>query len=592
MKGYTAIERRVPLLFALLAVCVVGLLGLSWRAYAELLEAQRWRERINQVLAALSDMEQATAPLSALVLCAANGASPIVVPEPPDTGRALERLRERLQDDAQPLRTFDELPPLLDALQRSYVAPLDEACRARTRLGLARALEISSLGVAHRNSIRTVTGQLRRDAQGQLAERQAELQAHTERTGRLFALLSVATVVLAVVATIGMRGVTSRLAEINRRLRREATGRGLAQEQQRESQRRLEMVLDHIPDAVIAFDASARVQWINPAGQAMFGRDAANAQTRPMSVLVPELEHWLHWPDTQPQIDPDVQLPEAWTARRETMYGVHADGREFPIEMALVQTRVNGERVGVCVCRDLSELERMERMKHEFVSMVSHELRTPLTSIRGSLSMLAGGMAGELSAPVRRLVGLAHDNSERLVVLVNDILDFEKLRAGEVRMTLQPLDLAEQARLAVEACEGYAREHRVSVRFEAGPATLPVQADALRLGQILANLLSNAVKFSPPEGEVKVVATEHDGAARVWVIDSGPGVPPDFVARLFEPFAQAHELQTRQRGGTGLGLAISRAMTEQMGGAIGVEPPQPGEGAVFWISLPFATIAS
>lgn len=592
MKGHTAIERRVPLLFALLAVCVVGLLGLSWRAYAELLEAQHWRERINQGLAALADMEQATTPLSALLLCAANGASPIVVPEPPDTGRALERLRERLQDDAQSLRTLDELPPLLDALQRGYVAPLDDACRARTRLGFARALEISSLGVVHRNSIRTVTGQLRRDAQGRLAERQAKLQAHTERTGRLFALLAVATLVLAVVATIGMRGVTSRLAEINRRLRREATGRGLAQEQQRESQRRLEMVLDHIPDAVIAFDASARVQWINPAGQAMFGRDAANAQTRPMSVLVPELEHWLHWPDTQPQIDPDVQLPEAWTARRETMYGVHADGREFPIEMALVQTRVNGERVGVCVCRDLSELERMERMKHEFVSMVSHELRTPLTSIRGSLSMLAGDMAGELSAPVRRLVGLAHDNSERLVVLVNDILDFEKLRAGEVRMSLQTLDLAEQARRAVEACEGYAREHRVSVRFEAAAATLPVQADSLRLGQILANLLSNAVKFSPSGGEVKVMATEHDAVARIWVIDSGPGVPPDFVAHLFEPFAQAHELQTRQRGGTGLGLAISRAMTEQMGGAIGVEPPRPGKGAVFWISLPFTPITS
>ncbi len=592
MRALAAIERRVPLLFALLAVCVVSLLGLSWQAYAELLEAQRWRERINGVLAALSDMEQATTPLSALVLCAANGASPIAVPAPPDTGRALQRLRASLQDDAQQLPVLDELPPLLDALQRSYVAPLDAACRAGTRLGFARTMEISSLGVLHRDGIRAATRRLSRTAQGQLAERQAELSAHTERTGRLFALLAVATVVLTVVSTLGMRGVTSRLAETNRRLRREAAGRGLAQEQQRESQRRLEMVLDHIPDAVIAFDAAARVQWINPAARAMFGRDADRAHGRPMSLLVPELEHWLHWPDTQPQIDPDVQLPEAWTARRETMYGLHADGREFPIEMALVQTRVNGERVGVCVCRDLSEMERMERMKHEFVSMVSHELRTPLTSIRGSLSMLAGDMAGELSAPVRRLVGLAHDNSERLVALVNDILDFEKLRAGEVRMTLQALDLAEQARAAVEACEGYAREHSVSLSCRCAEGALLVQADALRLGQVLANLLSNAVKFSPAGSEVKVLVQAHDGAARVSVTDAGPGVPPDFVARLFEPFAQAHELQTRRRGGTGLGLAISRAMTEQMGGSIGLEPPQPGEGAVFWISLPMAPVAS
>lgn len=585
MSRFTAIERRVPLLFALLAVCVLGLLAMSWRAYGELQQAQRVRDQVDDVLAALADLEQATAPQSALLLCAANGASSIEVPRPPNPGPPLQRLRRLLEGDAPQSRVLDELPPLLEALQRSYTEPLDEACRAGRRLMLARALEIAALGVAHRSRIQGYLAELRRTEQRLLSEGQVRLQARTESAGQLFALFAVAAAVLAVVATVGMRGVTSRLADANRRLRREATERSIAQEQQRESQRRLEMVLDHIPDAVIAFDASARVQWINPAGEAMFGRAAASARAQPMSLLVPELDHWLHWPVTQPQVEPEALPPQSWTARRETMYGIDAEDREFPIEIALVQTRVNGERVGVCVCRDLRQLERMERMKHEFVSMVSHELRTPLTSIRGSLSMLVDGTAGELSAPVQRLVGLAHDNSERLVALVNDILDFEKLRAGEVRMNLQALDLRDGARAAVEACEGYAREHEVAVRLQAGDAPVPVQADPLRLGQVLANLLSNAIKFSPGGGEVQVVVGERDGAARLWVIDSGPGVPPAFVPQLFEPFAQADALQTRQRGGTGLGLAISRALTEQMGGQIGLEPPRPGQGAVFWISL-------
>jgi NtrC-family two-component system sensor histidine kinase KinB len=586
VNRFPALERRVPLLFALLALCVLGLLAMSWKAYDDLQQAQRERDHADAVLAGLAELERATAPQSALLLCAVSGASRIEVPRPPDPLPFLERLRRLLADDAAQLGVLAELPPLLAALQRSYLEPLDQACREGRRLTDALALDYSALGVAHRSRIHGHIDELRRTERRRLFDGQARLQARSDDAGQLFALFAVATAVLAVVATIGMRGVTTRLAVANRRLRREATDRSMAQEQQRESQRRLEMVLDHIPDAVIAFDADARVQWINPAGEAMFGRFAVGLRAQPMALLVPELDHWLHWPDTQPEIDPEVVLPESWTARRETLYGLRADGSEFPIEIALVQTRVNGERVGVCVCRDLTELERVERMKHEFVSMVSHELRTPLTSIRGSLSMLSGGMAGELSAPVQRLVGLAHDNSERLVALVNDILDFEKLRAGEVRMDLQPVDLRDEVRAAVEACEGYAREHRVAVEIQAGDAAVTVQADPLRLGQVLANLLSNAIKFSPQGGEVQVVVSRHEGEGRIWVIDSGPGVPPGFVDRLFEPFAQADDLQTRKRGGTGLGLAISRAMAEQMGGHIGVEPPRPGQGSVFWVSLP------
>ena len=590
MRRLGGLERRVPWLLGLLAAGVLGLLGLSWSAYGELLDAQRERAHTQQVLAEVDALERATAAQPALVLCAAQGASPRPLPPPPDTATPLARLTELLPGDGQQLRNLDAARPYLDALRRDHTEPLAAACRDGRRLGTARALEISTLGVMRRSEVEARIAALRGVAHGLLGERQARLASRTDAAGRLFALFAAATVVLAVVATLGMHGVTSRLAESNRRLRHEATERGLAQELQREVQRRLELVLDHIPDAVVAFDAEARVLWINPAGESLFGRRREDLRRQPIAMLVPELDRWLHWPDTQPEGEPDPEpeskRPQARTARRETMVGLHADGSEIPVEVALVQTRVGGERVGVCVCRDLRELERMDRMKHDFVSMVSHELRTPLTSLRASLSMLADGMAGELDAPVKRLVGLAHDNSERLVALVNDILDFEKLRARELRMTPEPVDLVAEAHAAVEACEGYARGLGVTVALQASYARVPAWADPLRLGQILGNLLSNAIKFSPQGGEVEVEVGERDGRAQVWVADRGPGVPPAFVERLFEPFAQADDLPTRQRGGTGLGLAISRALAEQMGGAITLEPPRPGRGAVFRLALP------
>ena len=583
------IERRVPLLFALLAVCVLGLLAMSWRAYDELQAAQSWRDRSRDVLAALDALERDTAAQPALLLCAAHGRALLGRPPAPDPHPTLQRLGTLLRDTPAWHAELEALARLLEALRQRYDEPLGAACAGGRRLSEAAALAVSAAGVVERGRVQASIERLRGVETARLAEREERLRSGASDADRLFMLFAGATVLLAVVATVGLRAFTARLADSNRRLRREATERGIAQEQSRDAQRRLEMTLDHIPDGVIAFDAGLRVQRINPAAEAMFGRSRAGMRAQPVSLLIPELDHRTQWPDTEPPDAVPAQTP--WRARRETMYGVRGDGSEFPIEVALVQTRVGAERIGVCVCRDLSQLERMERMKHEFVSMVSHELRTPLTSIRGSLSMLADGMAGELSGPVQRLVGLAHDNSERLVALVNDILDFEKLRAGEVRMDLAPLDLAEAAREAVEGCEGYAHQHRVEVLLDAG-VPVPVIGDARRLQQVLANLLSNAIKFSPEGGTVEVRVEAGGGESRLWVLDSGPGVASSFIDQLFEPFAQADNLQTRKRGGTGLGLAISRAMTEQMGGRIGLEPPRPGQGATFWIALPTAAVVA
>ena len=396
--------------------------------------------------------------------------------------------------------------------------------------------------------------------------------------------------VLALLALVGLLAlvVLGLLAERARRQRAPAAAppgpdpaREEMQQQLIDSRRRLQLLLDHMPDGVFAFDAAGRIEWINPAARLIFQRSAADTVGVPIAELIPgiataQAELALSAP---PGVVP-AQVP------RLVLRGRRRDGSEFPLELALVRLEVEGAQVAMGVCRDLADSERIERMKREFVTMVSHELRTPLTSLRGSLALLADGTIEGLPADARRLLKMASDNSERLVVLVNDILDFEKLRAGALRIDFQALDLAALAQQAVDALEGMAARQQVLLRVLAAGEAFPVRADPARLTQVLANLLSNAIKLSPPHGTVHVIVTRRAERVRLVVRDQGPGVPEEFIERLFLPFEQARDPQHRKHGGTGLGLAISRALMDMMQGAIGLEPPRPGDGASFWIELP------
>jgi signal transduction histidine kinase len=252
------------------------------------------------------------------------------------------------------------------------------------------------------------------------------------------------------------------------------------------------------------------------------------------------------------------------------------------------------EGILYAVARDVTEAKRLEaerreveRMKNEFVSTVSHELRTPLTSIRGALGLLSGGLAGPLPDEAAEMIGIAHRNSERLIRLVGDILDLEKMESGGLDFHLEPVELGPLLRQSAEAHRGYAEEYgvRVETVLEAPGARAVVDAD--RLLQVLANLLSNALKFSP-RGEAVTLRLERAGRAlRVSVKDRGPGIPEAFQARLFQRFAQADASDSRRRGGTGLGLSIARAMVERMGGTLGFTTAE-GAGTTFWFELPEA----
>jgi PAS domain S-box-containing protein len=245
----------------------------------------------------------------------------------------------------------------------------------------------------------------------------------------------------------------------------------------------------------------------------------------------------------------------------------------------------NGAIVGlVGISRDVSDLKRNEQIKDEFVATVSHELRTPLTSIAGALGLLAGGAVGPLPTPALRLLTIAHSNCQRLVRLVSDILDIQKIETGNMAFDIRPLEIRPLVEQAIEGARGFAESYGVMVRLDEAAISGLVLADFDRLTQVLTNLLSNAIKFSPRGAEV-IVAIERPAAAmRISVRDHGPGIPESYRKSIFEKFVQVDATNTRLSGGTGLGLNIVKQIVERLNGRIDFEAA-PGGGAIFYLEL-------
>lgn len=352
---------------------------------------------------------------------------------------------------------------------------------------------------------------------------------------------------------------------------------GLITRARAEADRR-QAIFDSAMDAIVTLNPSGGIETLNKSAERMFGYPAGELLGRDISVLVPlgPGEDALFLDRVAGQ---GLREGEAcsFEARRK-------DGSTFPIDVNLGQMMQPDGPHLVAVMRDCTERKRAELAKDEFISTVSHELRTPLTSIAGSLGLLIGGAAGALSERGARLVGIAESNSRRLVRLINDILDMEKIQSGNLAFHLQPLDLGELASRALESVAGLKAEY--DVRFAYAPPAEPVmvRGDPDRLMQVMTNLLSNAAKFSPQGGEVEVKVEAVAGVGRVAVCDHGPGVPAEFHDRIFGKFAQADSSDTRQKGGTGLGLAITREIVERHGGRIGFETT-PGGGATFTFEL-------
>ena len=234
------------------------------------------------------------------------------------------------------------------------------------------------------------------------------------------------------------------------------------------------------------------------------------------------------------------------------------------------------------VTEDVSDQRRVDRLKNEFIATVSHEIRTPLTSISGSLSLLTGGAAGVMPESAQRLLSIAETNSDRLVRLVNDILDLEKIESGEMVFRNQPVEIDAAAEQALTINQAYGDQYGVRFKLTHREPGAMVNADRDRLDQVFANLLSNAAKFSPRDSDVEVTVRRHNGMIRTAITDHGPGIPEEFRDRIFEKFTQADTSDARRIKGTGLGLNIVKKIVEQMDGIVGYEPDSREGTTIFF----------
>ncbi|HMD99386.1 MAG TPA: response regulator [Terriglobia bacterium] len=364
-----------------------------------------------------------------------------------------------------------------------------------------------------------------------------------------------------------------------------------AEEALRESMERVRLLLHSTAEAIYGVDLEGNCTFANPACVKMLGyHDAGQFLDQNLHDLV----HYKRadgtpYPAEECPIGKAVRLGQAIHGDDEVLW--RADGTSFPVEYWSHPMFRHGKLIGaVTTFLDITKRREIERMKNEFISVVSHELRTPLTSIRGALGLVASGRLGALPEKSQRMLDIAVTNTDRLVRLINEILDIERIESGRVVMARRTCDAAALVTQALDVMRPLAEKAGVSFSASACPCQL--WADPDRILQTLTNLLSNAIKFSPPGGTVRVEAEFRGTDAVLFrVRDQGRGIPADKLDRIFERFEQVDASDAREKGGTGLGLAICRSIVQQHGGRIWVESVL-GRGSDFCFTLPVAEPAT
>ncbi len=357
-----------------------------------------------------------------------------------------------------------------------------------------------------------------------------------------------------------------------------------------ESQRRWQSFLEKVRLMVVGIDPSGQIDYVNPyflertgySKETVFGRNwvssfVPKSQRRQAQKIFKDILNRANHPNYQ--------------GRLLTHSG---DEHIISWNTTLLQDAKGQPVRTLSIGEDITERDAIDRMKNEFISVVSHELRTPLTSIHGALDLLYSGLVDPSSEKGRHVFSIAVDSSNRLVKLVNDILELERLESGKIQLRLERVSTGQIVQAAYEAVELMAE--RAEVILDMTDGDLPLWADRDRVIQVLINLLGNAIKFSEPHSTVRMmveqIATEiadgtNKGAkyVRFAIIDQGRGIPPDKLDAIFERFHQVDTSDSRSKGGTGLGLAISRSIVRQHGGDIWVEST-PGKGSRFYFVIP------
>lgn len=356
-----------------------------------------------------------------------------------------------------------------------------------------------------------------------------------------------------------------------------------AQDELHALMRRHKSILESVGDGICGIDLEGRLSFVNRSAAEMFGYTPEEMQGREMHSLV----HHSHRDGSPYSIE---QCPIFASLKGETPVYVgddifwRKDGTSFPVEYVARPLVHEGRVTGTVVAfTDVSERRRLERMKDEFISTVSHELRTPLTSLRASLGLIAGGVLEKHPEKVSQMLEIAVNNCDRLVRLVNDIVDFERIGAGKITLNYGIWDTIELLRRATGIERFNASRAGLTFRIDAQPAE--VRVDGERILQTLGKLIQNAIKFSERGGEIRLAASVTGEKEVTFAVqDQGCGIPPENLHLIFERFQRADASDSRSTGGAGLGLAICRSIVEQHGGRIWVEST-PGHGSTFYFTV-------
>jgi PAS domain S-box-containing protein len=377
--------------------------------------------------------------------------------------------------------------------------------------------------------------------------------------------------------------LTEDYTALNQRLEQQLVELEEARRQVEASGRKLALFAERSPIAVFELDDAGRVLTFNPAAENLLGYSSSDAVGRVAadflfteSVGMGVREEWRRILGSRAPII-------GWR-----LNVVRHDGVEITCDWSLTPlVNVDNRVVSVIVQgRDITQQLEAERIKQEFTSTLSHELRTPLTSIIGSLQLINSGVMGDIEKDILELTAIAERNGQRLLDLINDILDVEKIESGKLSLMLDAVDVAELVTESLTLNRAFAERFKVRLLAAGELRPVKVNADRKRMLQVMTNLLSNAAKFSTEGTAVEVsVEPDADGMVRVGIHDTGPGIPESFRNRIFGRFAQADMSHTRQKGGTGLGLSICKRLVELMGGKIGFSD-RAGGGTTFWFELP------
>ena len=365
-------------------------------------------------------------------------------------------------------------------------------------------------------------------------------------------------------------------------LARDITDRVKVQADLRSERDFVSAILDTAPSLVMVLDRDGCVVRFNRACEALTGFDEAAVHGRPVWDLPFLLD------ESRDEIRRGLGRLAASTAPMtldRVWLDQHGGRRLIAWVISALRDEAGAPVYLIGVGADVTIARELERLKSQFVSMVSHELRTPLTSIRASMQLLLAGDGGGADPEARQLVRIALSNAERLIRIVNDILDMSKIEAGEMMVNPRLTPVAPIVEESARSVEGFATDARVRVTVDVDAALPQVMADPDRTIQVLVNLLSNAVKHAPAGTSVDMTASREGEMVAIAVRDRGPGIPEDKLGLIFEPFTQIDGSDTRRIPGTGLGLSIARALAERQGGGVRVAS-RLGDGATFTVTLP------